>query len=549
MRRLYSELSWFLKQKLFWLPLSLAALMAYGFEIVNPIIGIDDTAVGLYLEDGLEVVMGRWTVFLLNKLFHLSDFAPFLLELAGVLLLMAAATLFCVWLKRIFGDSVPTFGYSVFACLFVTQPIISEVYIYYYHDGVGVGYCLTAAALLLYMEAMEASGGQRVKKLLLSLVAVWAAVGCYESFLILYIVGLLSLLFLRGAVGSREKLCLKSVTRWLAIGAVLSLCCVLLRSMMIQLMTAVFGLQGVLGLKPQRSILEMSWMTQGREGFEYLKMLIKRYWLVYHVNAIVYFPIAVYEAAVWILGLLSVCLAVKKRNIWFPLLFLGMNIAPFLLTLAEGDVTKYRSCQYIPFFTGLAAFCLCAAVQKWLRHGAVRYVAAALTAALVFNQAFFLSQSFYEDYLKYEDTRKTLLQVASVIEQRYGKMTPVIFTGHYETPEAFRERYYVGLDSREFERIARVTDPIDEHLKEKYYTDYGYSFVGEAQYPFILWAVDAFDGTNGEMLKFLEMHGHSFEGVTDAEVLEQARQAGDTMPKWPKEGSVALWNGYVLVHF
>ena len=27
--------------------------------------------------------MGRWTIFLINKLFHMSEFSPFMTELAG----------------------------------------------------------------------------------------------------------------------------------------------------------------------------------------------------------------------------------------------------------------------------------------------------------------------------------------------------------------------------------------------------------------------------------------------------------------------------------
>ena len=64
----------------------------------------------------------------------------------------------------------------------------------------------------------------------------------------------------------------------------------------------------------------------------------------------------------------------------------------------------------------------------------------------------------------------------------------------------------------------------------------------------IQWAFDAFDGTNREMMNFLEMHGHSFPQVTDPEILEQARTIGDTMPEWPADGSVSLQDGYILVH-
>lgn len=548
MRRLYQEIIWFLKQKIYLIPLCLAAVFAYGFEIVHPMVGIDDTAVELYLQDGLEVVMGRWTIFLLNKIFHVAEFAPFMPELAGVLLLLLSATLFCVLLKRIWGDRIGILGYTLFSCVFVTCPIISEVYVYYYHDGIGVGYCMTAVSLLLFHGAMEAKGRARWGKLLLSLLAVWAAVGCYESFMILYILGIITLLFLEG-MADRERLTLRTAAGNLLAGAVLTVLCVALRSVMIQLLTRVFDFSAVDGLKAQRSLLEMNRIFWGDWGREWLKMLVKRFWLVYHVNALVYFPISVYEAAIWFFGILSLGLAVKKKNIWYPVLFAGMYAAPLLLTLVESDVTKYRSCQYMPFFTAVGVFCIYLLLQRWFRKRQVKYAAAVLAGILIFNQASFLNQSFYEDYLKYEDTKETLFAVANELQSSYGKETPVIFTGHYETPIAFRERYYADFDSEAFARVAAVSGLVDEHLVEKYYADYGYSFAGEAENPFILWAMDAFDGTNREMLKFYEMHGYSFTTVSDENILEQARQLGEMMPEWPAKGSVSLQEGYVLVHF
>lgn len=548
MRKLYREVIWFLNQKVYVIPLCLSALLAYGFGIVHPAIGIDDTAVELYLQDGLEVVMGRWTMFLLNKAFHMAQFAPFLLEVAGVLLLMLAATLFCVLLKRIWDVRTGILGYTLFSCVFVTCPIIGEVYIYYFHDGIGVGYCMTALSLLLFHGAMEAEGRAKRIKFLQSLLAVWVAVGCYESFLVLYILGIITLLFVEG-MADRQRLTFRNVAGNLLAGAVLAAACVAMRSVMIQLMTRLFDFSAVEGLKPQRSILEMSRARWGEWGWERTKMLLKRFWLVYHVNALVYFPVSVYETAICFFGALSVWLAARRKNIWYPVLFVGMYVTPLLLTLVEASVTQYRSCQYMPFFTAGAAFCAYQLLQRWFRIKPVGYLAGILAGMLVFNQASFMNQGFYEDYMKYENTKETLFAVAQEIRSRYGYSTPVIFTGHYEVPISLRERYYVSFGSEEFARIAGITDLVDVHLKEKYYSGYGYSFAGEAEYPFILWALDAFDGTNREMFKFYEMHGYSFTGVTDEAVLEQARQIGDTMPSWPEEGSVSLQDGYVLVHF
>lgn len=548
MKRLLQEIKWFFSHRLYVTAVMLTAVCGYGFAIVQPSIGIDDTAVELYLVDGLEVVMGRWTVFLLNKIFHMAEFAPFMLELVGVLFLILGATLFCVLLKRILGESVGIVGYTVFTCVFISNPIISEVFIYYYHDGVGLGYILTALALLAFSEALDSKGKRKFLHFLKSMLWIWIAAGCYESLLILYILGLIVVIFLRG-YARRDRMDTAFVAGNLGVGALLTAGSVVLRSLIIPLLTALFGLHDVVGLENQRSLTEMLVLFQGRQGLENFFMLAKRFWLVYHVNAIVYLPVAVYVFSNCIVGAASLVLAFKRRNWWYPALFAGMLVTPFLLTVAEARVTYYRSCQYLPFAAAVGVLLLYHVLGQLKCRKAGQYVMAAFAVVLVFNQASYMNKNFYTDYKKYETTRETMNRVALEIEKHYGTSTPVVFTGHYNTPYVLVEDSYVSYSSWQYRLIAAITDPVDEHLKEKYFSPYGYSFIGEANYPLIQWGLDAFDGTNRELIRFLKMHGHAFQTVTDLTVLEQAKKIGETMPHWPQEGSVAMQEGYVLVHF
>ncbi len=549
MTRLWKDIKWFLDKKIYWIALVITAVCGYGFSIVHPSIGIDDTAVALYLEDGLEVTMGRWTIYWLNKLFHVSDFAPFMTELVGVLFLMLAATILNVVLRRLVGEKSGVLASTVFACAFISNPIISEVFVYYWHDGVGLGYVLTALALLCFQEAIEDKGQGRYLAFVKSLLFIWAAVGCYESFLILFILGIIVILFLWG-MADAKRLRVQSVVGFLAAGALICAGCVLLRSAMVTATVQIFRLEDVMtDLKQeQRSLGEMaSLFVEG--GWDNFLMLVKRFWMVYHLNALVYLPVTVYELACVVLGVASVILAVRKKNIWYPILFAGMLIAPFLLTVAEARVSYYRSCQYLPFFAAVGVWLLLLAILQTGRNGKLANVVACLIAlVIVWNQTESLNRSFYTDYRKYETTKEMLLEIAYEIERDYGTGKPVIFTGHYDTPYELRKDYYVSYGSKQFQWIAVITDKIDPHLKEKYYAPEGYSFVGEASFPMIQWGFDAFDGTNREMHNFLKMHGHSFGLVTDEQVIEDAWRIGDTMPSWPEEGSITEQDGYILVH-
>lgn len=549
MKKLRGELLYFFQQRIYIIILCLTAVCGYGFEITHPSIGIDDTAVSLYLEDGLEVVMGRWTVYLINKVFHLSDFSPFMLELIGVILLCLSAILFCVLFRRILGNRVGIAGYIVFSCIFISNPIISEVYVYYYHDGVDIGYVFSALALICFWNGMEIWTEKRKQALQYyfgSLLCITVATGCYESMLLLFIIGVLMLLYLRGFADCKRQ---KSgyVIGQLAIGAAISVGVMILRAIILKIMILMFHLQNMVGFLNQRNIVEVFKLFNAEQPMQELWMLLKRFWVVYYVNAVVYLPILGYVAAIFIMGVIAVVLGIRRKDVWYILLLVGMMITPFLLVIVESRVTLYRSCQYLPFFTA-AGFLLCYLfISERMKKG--WKIAGLLIAGIMgYNQTAALNQAFYIDYNKYLNTREVLTEVAFEIERNYGSDIPVVFTGHYSTPYSLVKDYYVSYGSWQYRVIAAVTDVIDPHLKEKYFAPQGYSFTGEANYPFIQWAFDAFDGTNREMMTFLEWHGHSFPQITDPEILKQAKAIGDTMPGWPAEGSVTQQDGYILVH-
>ena len=171
------------RNKLYTAMVGLTAVCSYGFLVTHQTVGIDDTPYAYYFEEGLNVIVGRWFLFLLNKVFHVSEFTPFLTDLAGVLLFMAAVTVWCALLRSICGDRVPVWGYAFFSCIFLSCPLIAEVYTYYLHNGVSVGYLCTGLSLYYFKELTEQTKdwkkalwtGMKITSFLV------AALGCYAG--------------------------------------------------------------------------------------------------------------------------------------------------------------------------------------------------------------------------------------------------------------------------------------------------------------------------------------------------------------------------------
>lgn len=543
MKRLCSEINFFLRQKFFVITIAIIAVCSYGFAITHEAIGVDDTLVGLYLEEGYEVTMGRWTIYLINKFFHISEFAPFITEFAGMLLLLFAVVLFCVLVRRIFGDRIGILGYTAFAGTFVSFPFISEVWVYYYHDGIDIGYVLTALSLLSFLEGLDKAGKDKLKPVLISMLFIWGAVGCYESFLVFYVVGVIMILFFRGILG-KEKVTLRQLFIHLFLCGCAAAGCIILRSLMQKLLTAVFSLPSA-GFRNLTGSLQL---FQSEDWNHDIFMLLKKYWLVYCVNGAIYFPITVYMLSVIVFGVASVAYAVKRRNGWYFVLFLGMVIVPALLTFVEGKPPMYRACQYMPFFVASAVILLYCFLVKRENGGGV-FLFSILAACQIWNQAYESNYNFYADYVKYEYEKAVLSEVAWTVTRDYGKDATIIFTGSDMLPYDLVKRYYADFSSEEFATISLLTDWLDPFLKEKYYFPYGYSFAGEAQYSFIDWGLYAFGKQGLELIHFLQMHGYDLQTVTDSNLIEEAELYAEEMPRWPQEGSVAEWNGYVVVHF
>ena len=285
----------FLKNKAYMAFLSLTAVLSYGFLVTHQTVGIDDTPYAYYFEEGLNAIVGRWFLYLANKVFHVSDFSPFMTDLVGVLILMAAAVVWCCLLRCVCGDKVPFWGYMFFGCIFISSPLISEVYTYYLHNGVSVGYLCTGISLCFFQELKGLLGRGGRKKLLLaglgSAVFLWIALGCYESFMIVWLLGVVLMLLTERYMGESPRILLSLV--WAAGVAVAA---ILLRSVMIPAVIAAFGLGGMRDEAVQRSVTEMlSWMFEEGAAAEFA-MIVKRFYVMYGVFAYAYYPIRIFVA-------------------------------------------------------------------------------------------------------------------------------------------------------------------------------------------------------------------------------------------------------------
>ena len=191
---LWSTVFELIHRKWYLIGLALLAAGGYGFRLSHPVSGVDDICAGLYFVDGLVAIIGRWPLFLLGQLFPIGHYAPFLMDLLGVFLMVAAAILWCALLQHILDRPLSTWACLVFSGAFVNFALNSEVFIYYLHNGAGLGSCLIPLSLyLVYSDRrLDLKSGKK-RHVLLTMGAtalLTVAIGLYESFASVFLTGL-----------------------------------------------------------------------------------------------------------------------------------------------------------------------------------------------------------------------------------------------------------------------------------------------------------------------------------------------------------------------
>ncbi len=559
--------------------LLLTAVCAYGYKVTNVTIGIDDTPSLYYFEEGLIAIVGRWVLFLLNKVISLAEFAPFVTDFAAVLLLIAAAIVWSALFYSVFGEKIPMTGYAYFAAVFVSCPLISEVFTYFLHNGIAIGYLSCAVSLCCMREWQNSMRKPRkgsglwekpdcpaVTKLAAAAVFLWIAMGCYESFMILWLAGLLLLL-----LSERIRLGTERTARTgerggfgtLAGGALAALAAVLLRSLMIVVLTKAFHLEYLQGEAVQRSVTEMlGWMVQ-TGAFGELIMILKRTFVLYGVFAYAYLPIRIFVLSAVVITVVTLVRVIRGRDLWALILLPTAYLAAFSLLFIEGKATLYRSAQFLPIFCGYGVLLFVYAVWKvtawWERKTqksqnsricrGVRGIAILVLAVIVWNQCMDMTKWFYIDKQKYDAAVQTVDQIALDLERDFDTSKPVIFTGNYEIPYSIVKDAYVSYGDSKYYKMKRLTDLIDPDLLDKY--NRGSRGVWVAQTPalsVIDWGRYAFD-SDAELVKFFAMHGHSLVACGDIDRYAEAEEESLKLPEYPQDGYIVDKGDYIIVHF
>jgi hypothetical protein len=412
-------------QKWWLLILVLTAMLAYGGVLTRFSISVDDMW-QVSPDNRIEascIDQGRLGFAFWNLLFcGPVQCVPFFQTFLAVAALVCAAVAWSLLFRRVSMERLSPGCLLAFASLFISYPLIHEIFLYPGNFGVCFAYLLVAVSLMLSAEAVlfqkAGCGAQFAASVLLA-----SAITSYESFAAVYLSGFLMLLCVHYMFASVQG----RAGRWywrgvLKFGGIL-LAGVILSVAGVAIASAILGHGAMSGRGAHRDV---AWLETGGIAGKVGNLLLT-VGFDYGYNALFYSPICTFLVACLIAAAIMMAWCWCRRSAVPVMLVGGLIASMFALSILQGHAARYRTCQNFGIFVGFVFMLLVSAV----RHRGMRALLACTIGFLVLHQAKDLNLWFDNDYRRSEMDQRNFALLGQKIQERFGSVMrkPVVILG------------------------------------------------------------------------------------------------------------------------
>lgn len=539
------ELKAFLRNKKYMAVILVAALLSYGFAMTHVTVSIDDLEYDRYLGSGQDMLRAGRIGHIMWDFLRTRWSNSYSIEFMSVILLLWAAVSFSILYRRVSGGRISMEACTVFSGVLISYPLINEIW-EYTRTGFNVtgGYLLVALAVLLVHSFLH--GGKRNYILLpiAAFLTMWICSG-YESLASVYVFTVFSVLALQVIYGTeKEKRLSQILLQGMLYAAVLA-AGLLLRVVVHSVILAVMHLEpGINGAT------EILWGTA--PAAEILKEMVWDILRGYILRGIIYFPLGELLAAGVLFLIIGVC-ACRKHGAVLLLPGAGMLLSLILLTLLQGKMSPYRTCQVFGSFVAFTAMLVVICVQRvnWKRLRWIPAGVCALGCVLSLYQAIYLNNFLFMNHLRSEEEAFVVRDVGTDLVAANLQNKPVLFIGEYTLSDMIMKAVLIPTDSRAWQTYCEWFDRCARYLGDDFYSDYYYSKLPDTNVNSVLnWSLQAFEQEATQ--KIFSFYGIEYTPVDNAAYYELYPQARDyalehNMPSYPRDGYIVDMGEYLIV--
>ena len=504
MKTLKEDIEFFVKKIEFIIPLILIAILSFGFVITHYSVNIDTLSSERYYREGELLTQSRYGGVLLDKILGVMEYNPFFVDCLAVIFLVMASITFCILFKKISKNKINTVAYTIFSSLFVSYPLINEIFVY---TPMSFGICFSffiAAVILNLLYSYRDS--KKIRNLVYSALLMCLIISIYESSAAVLLCGFFIVEILDSIYNNQNKKIRETIINLI----VMSIPMVIALIINLIISNLIFALGNI---EPNTNRAAKTIMYQALGIVDGIKNLIDTVFYNYVVNAFLYLPITVMQFSCLIMFILGIVYSVKRKNITIFLLFLGSICSLFALSIIQGNSAPYRTCQVFQIFSAFAFMILIQSLINTNKAKLVKNIFICLSFLIIFYQAKDLNKYFYLNYTRYEQEKIALVSMAEKLKEQYDiQNKPVIFVGHYDLSNYIKERCYIKTDTlgaKIANMLVSAYDPENETYSEEKYA-YIYKPIDSNINSYLNWATMAFSEVNTEILKWLDILGYDY---------------------------------------
>ena len=417
-------------KKAYYLTILLFSVVAYSFSMLNRTVSWDDMLQDHYVGSGQIALAGRWGMLFLMKLFGVVDLNPFVTRFMALVFLILAATVLCYFFY-VGSRSKNVLGYAIFASIFVTYPLVNEIWEYH-----GANFLMALGCFLATLAAgVIRHDMSNMKKMVLATALLILPVSSYESSAFFYATLVCVIVFYDTVVlGKRTK----SLWKWfgLFIPYVLPLVfAIVIRYGVSFILCWIYDLTPVTG-----GDTEIMWFS-GSIG-SVLMSFVKSNIMQYVFASLIYLPITEFLIAAIIFAAFAVGYSVRQKRV-YPIIMAGIVfLSVFLLAILKGSVLSYRNTLTVTLFVAVVAYMVYRYFENKGKKSLI-WICSIFLLFVCWHQSVFLNNTFALNNQRSDNELAVLHGIGQRLTCDYEKK-PVVFVSPCNQGEWIRDRIHVN---------------------------------------------------------------------------------------------------------
>lgn len=449
-----------LSKKRYYLFLMLFLSVAYGYDLFNDSISMDDMAFKVFLTDEyFPVVLQRWGIYLLSPFINTTNYSPFINRLFALLLLAVAAILFSFLMYCVTDKKDGVLKYTILSSIFATYPLINEIWtcsamtVNIYYNGISFYYCVVLCSLIYQQFNNKISF---VPTFIAGIILAPAMSG-YESVIFAYVTIVLFIIYLNYVNNKYNKF------EWFFDGLRYAL--PLFVALLIKIIVGK-GLALAFDINMSSSLSRSYW---SQYGFKKALLQITYNGWYYVIRAFSYFPISEFLVAFIVFIVLVIKDSISKKPLCLLIGF-GIICSLFILSVVQGDFLYYRLAQTIQVFVAMIAYM----ISERINIKVVSNIVLVLMIVLCLRQSINLHEYLSLNTKRSQNEEYIARTIGHKIYSEFDKEKTVIFCGEYQLGNYIEDQITVKEGS--------LADKIEKFIREKldhddsrYYNEFVYN--------------------------------------------------------------------------